>query len=59
MSASQEVMQLGDEIQPEALQNEDALKRIDRVYDGARRTVKDTPAAGSGSWVKPYVRAGS
>jgi para-nitrobenzyl esterase len=40
-SSSQQVMQLGAEIKPEALQNEDALKRIDRVYEGARLTVKD------------------
>lgn len=29
-------MQLGNDIKPEALQNDDALNRIDRVYDGAR-----------------------
>ena len=35
-SSSEQVMQLGDEIEPEALQDEDALKRIDSVYAGAR-----------------------
>ena len=35
-SSSPRVMQLGNDIKPEALQNDDALERIDRVYDGAR-----------------------
>ncbi len=35
-SSSQQVMQLGNDIKPEVLQDADALERIDRVYDGAR-----------------------
>jgi len=45
-SSRLQVMQLGEEIKTEGLQDADALERIDRVYAGVRVTVRGTLPAG-------------